>query len=724
MIDSGATNSFVNSSFLGTTHIPLVQKDVPLELQVIDGRPISSGAITHHSALSTLSISGHEENISLDITSLGNYPVILGLPWLSLHNPEIDWKNQSIIFNSKHCLNQCIPSRSQPDTPVLGDQSHKVIDTQSTPPIQSRLETPIPPPRISLVSVAAFRLALKKTDCVYGFNTPAPYHEPDQWDDDDKDPDLLTLRKLIPTQFHHHLDVFRKSNFDKLPEHSKYDHSIPLEGDLQPPFGPIYSLSEVELKALDEYLKDNIRKGFIQPSQSPAGAPILFVKKSDGSLRLCVDYRGLNKITRKNRYPLPLIQESLDRLKEASVFSKVDLKAAYNLVRIAKGDKWKTAFRTRYGLFEYQVMPFGLTNAPASFQYLINDVLRDFLDVFVIVYLDDILIFSKTESDHVQHVNQVLERLKSNNLWANAEKCRFYQKEVDFLGYLVSNHGVRMDPKKVESVTSWPTPKSIHDIQVFLGFANFYRRFIRSYSKVTAPLTRLLRKDVKFDWTAKEEDSFQTLKVAFTTAPILCHFKPDRPIVIETDASDFAIAGVLSQPSPENAKILHPVAFYSRKLQPAELNYDIFNKEMLAIVEALKQWRAYLEGAEGITVYSDHKNLEYFTQSKVLNRRQARWAEYILAFDFTIIYREGKSMGKPDALTRRQDLQEGSRAADAPPQSLLKPGQFIIASTGTSPMQSDVHAQIREAQPKDDTLKEIIPYLLDVDIPQDDVIRK
>jgi hypothetical protein len=265
----------------------------------------------------------------------------------------------------------------------------------------------------------------------------------------------------IPEELQDYADVFSKSSADALPEHSTYDHTIPLEPGTKPPYGPIYSLSATELKALDEYLKENLAKGFIRPSSSPAGSPILFVKKSDGSLRLCVDYRGLNKITIKNRYPLPLIQENLDRLQNAKYFTKIDLRGAYNLIRISAGEEWKTAFRTRYGLFEYLVMPFGLTNAPASFQQLMNEVLREFLDISVIVYLDDILIYSKTRRDHVEHIKQVLERLRKHRLWAKAEKCRFFQSSVDFLGYIVSQDGVSMDPSKVKSILEWQAPKSV-----------------------------------------------------------------------------------------------------------------------------------------------------------------------------------------------------------------------------------------------------------------------
>src|SRR5690606_30819430 len=220
------------------------------------------------------------------------------------------------------------------------------------------------------------------------------------------------------------------------------------------------------------------------------------VKKKDGTLRLCVDYRALNKVTIKDRCPLPLINETIDQLREATIFSKLDLKGAYNLIRIAEGDEWKTAFRTRYGHFEYLVMPFGLTNAPATFQAFINDVLREYLDHFVVVYLDDILIYSKTKEEHIEHVRKVMKTLLGAQLQAKLSKCEFHKDQVEFLGFVISKEGISMDPKKVKTIQEWKSPSSVHDIQVFLGFANFYRRFIKNFAKEVAPITRLLKKDI------------------------------------------------------------------------------------------------------------------------------------------------------------------------------------------------------------------------------------
>ncbi|SPO25313.1 uncharacterized protein UTRI_10099 [Ustilago trichophora] len=297
---------------------------------------------------------------------------------------------------------------------------------------------------------------------------------------------------------------------------------------------------------------------FICPSSSQAAAPLLFVPKKDGCLRLCVDYQALNAITVKDHYPIPLISKHLDHLATAKVFTKLDLKGAYNLLRIAPGHEWKTAFRTCYNSYEYLVMPFGLCNAPATFQRLMNHVLSDLLDVSVIVYLDDILIFSEDAQGHPHHVRQVIKRLCRHQLYCNPDKCLFSTAKVEFLGYVVSPEGISMDSSKVSTVLEWPLPASIQQIQVFLGFANFYRRFIQHYSCIAAPLTDLLKGAPlgKIMLLPEAVAAFEKLKQAFTKAPILKHFAPDLPTVLETDASD--VLGLLPNPFVWAQVILSP----------------------------------------------------------------------------------------------------------------------------------------------------------------------
>jgi hypothetical protein len=550
------------------------------------------------------------------------------------------------------------------------------------------------------------------------------------------------ILRYVPPEYHEFADVFSKEEASKLPPHREYDHRIPLQDDASPPFGPLYRLSPAEEEVLRKYIRDNLTKKFIRHSQSPCGAPVLFVKKADGSLRLCVDYRGLNKLTTKNRYPLPLITELLDRLGKARYFTKFDMRDGYYLLRMAAGEEWKTAFRTRMGLFEYQVMPFGLCNAPGTFQHFVNDTFKEFLDDFLVAYLDDLLIYSSTLKEHKRHVRLILERLRAVGLYIKPEKCQFHVEEVAFLGFLISNKGVRMDPAKVDAVLSWPVPRSVHDIQVFLGFANFYRRFIKRFSRIVTPITTLLKKGIRFHWTTAAQKSFDELKEAFTTAPILRHFDPHLPAILEVDSSDYAAGGVLSQRSDEGK--LYPCAFYSRKYNPAELNYEIYDKEMLAVVECLETWRHHLEGSGmKITIFSDHKNLLWFTETKVYNRRQARWAEKLSKFDFVIIFRPGKRQGKPDALSRRPDYRpykEGGGAAaqgesiflktDQVDTSLLDSAVDVVAvklnTIGAQAITTDddLAQAIKNALPNDPNIGPYLENLSDPTLPQEDDVKE
>ena len=392
--------------------------------------------------------------------------------------------------------------------------------------------------------------------------------------------------------------------------------------------------------------------------------------KKDKTLHPCIDYRGLNNITVKNRYPLPLVSSAFELLQGATIFTKLDLRNAYHLVRIREGDEWKTGFNTPSGHYEYLVMPFGLTNAPAVFQALINDVLREFLNHFVFVYLDDILIFSRDEGSHVSHVRQVLRKLLDNHLYVKAEKCEFHVSSTSFLGFILGPDQIMMDPAKVSAVAEWPTPSSRKKVQQFLGFANFYRKFVRNFSSIAAPMHVLTSPSVQFVWTPQADQAFQKLKQVFTTAPILTIPDSQRQFTVEVDASNEGIGAVLSQRAEKDSK-LHPCAYLSRKLTAAERNYDVGNRELLAVKVALDEWRHWLEGAkQPFIVWTDHKNLEYIRKAKRLNSRQARWTLFFNRFNFTLSYRPGSQNAKPDALTRLFD-----------PEALSKETKSILPPT-------------------------------------------
>jgi hypothetical protein len=362
-------------------------------------------------------------------------------------------------------------------------------------------------------------------------------------------------------------------------------------------------------------------------------------------------------MTVRDSYPLPVIANLLNSLSGGQYLSKIDLKAAFNLLRVAPGHEWKTAFRTPWGLFEYLVMPFGLANAPAIFQRFIQHCLREYLDVCCFVYIDDILVFSKTREQHVQDLQNVLAKLRQHSLKASFSKCQFFQSLVKFLGFEISSNGLRMEQGKLSTILDWPLPNSLKELRRFLGFCNFYRRFIPKFSGLARPLTELTKEG---NFTTENiqkvgpRAAFVALKKCFSTAPLLCHFNFRIPRVVHVDSSGYAIASVLSQ--PDSSGKLHPVSFFSRKLSDRERGWAIFDLELLAIVESFEQWRAWLMGTEEpVRVYSDHSNLRHFTTAKHLTPKQARWASFLDGFNFVIHHIPGKA-NPADAPSRRPDL--------------------------------------------------------------------
>ena len=665
MTDTGAEGlAFVDREWAHEQKLPLTRLRRPFGLNVFDGSETESGRVTH-CAHAWMRIQDHYEPIQLFVTQLAHYPVILGLPWLKKHDPTIGFASHTFSFNSDYCRKNC----NTPSSPMKVQALHDIPKKDRPRYLPSR-RAGLENRNIAQISLAASAAYARRNYRMFAVTVEAI----EQYLSAPKEVDL---EKALPPELRDFIDVFSPREAEKLPPHRPYDHRITLEDGKSPPFGPLYPMSRDELRALKEWLEENLRKGFIRPSSSPAASPVLFVKKPDGGLRFCVDYRALNNISIKDRYPLPLTKESLNNLKGMKYFTKIDIISAFNNVRIQEGQEYLTAFRTRFGLYESLVMPFGLTGAPATFQRFINDTLREYLDIFCTAYLDDILIFSKDRNEHIEHVRKVLSALRSAGLYAKIQKCEFFVPETTFLGVIVGTYGIRMDPKKIETITDWKTPACLTDVQAFIGFANFYRRFIRNFSKIISPMVRLTKKGVPFQWEPACQAAFETLKAAFVSAPVLAPFDWEKDVILETDASDFVSAGVLSQYS--NDGILHPVAFFSKKHSTTECNYEIYDKELLAIIRCFEEWRPELEGTSSpIKVITDHRNLEYFTTTKLLNRRQARWSEFLSRFNFKIIYRPGKQGIKPDSLTRRsEDLpKEGDERLLHQSQVVLKRENF------------------------------------------------
>ncbi|KAJ1582484.1 hypothetical protein NDA11_004644 [Ustilago hordei] len=555
--------------------------------------------------LSLVSIGTHNLGVvEASVADTADYDLILGFTELRRLKPTIQWDMGQLEFKTQE---QDRPPRRPPEAARAGDL------TMRRPTLHGN----------EFVSAERIlRAALE--DGPIGFmlleeppsSLPAFGFVPtgaDKGVEMEVEVDKVVTAADIPKPYQHLQDVFDEVEADKLPHHTEHDlHLKLIEG-------------------------------------------VLFVPKKDGGLRLCVDYRGLNEITVKNRAPLPLIEEQLFLLRKARIYTKLDLRAAYNLIWIAKGDEWKTAFGTQLGLYEYLVMPFGLANAPAHFQSFINDIFRDIIGIYVVVYLDDFLIFSDTEEAHVKHVTEVLTCLRSNRLFAKLSKCEFHTKTVKFLGYIIKPTGIEMDPEKVCTVKEWPMPESIHDIQRFLGFANFYRRFIAHFARIAKPLTSLVKPIEwfkKFELPEEAQQAFHKLIQAFTSAGVLQHFDYHLPTRLETDASDFAIAG----------------------------------------------WRHMLAGLPSqLVILTDHEALKYFKSQRRIT---------------------GDKGGEPDALTRRTDMQPAGEEQDHNVRQLLPPQVFRETadhdSTLVAPMLSmesiaskGLRDLVKIFQPLDQELQEI-----------------
>uniref|UniRef100_A0A8C1X240 Gypsy retrotransposon integrase-like protein 1 n=1 Tax=Cyprinus carpio TaxID=7962 RepID=A0A8C1X240_CYPCA len=629
LIDSGSAGNFINQQTLNRLSVKRHRSPVELRITTIQGKPLGRGHIRYFSPTVILRVGSlHEEEITFMVLEESTADIILGRPWLNQHQPHIHWPTGEILKWGKSCHSTCI-----------------------TPPV--KVPKVIPSIKKSSLPVQSTSVESPETQ----------------------------VEHTIPPEYRAFQDVFSKRLATKLPPHRPWDCAIDLLPGATLPKGRVYPLSIPEQKAMEEYVQEALAQGFIRPSTSPAASSFFFVAKKDGGLRPCIDYRHLNSQTVKFSYPLPLVPAALEQLRGAKIFTKLDLRSAYNLIRIRKGDEWKTAFITPSGHYEYRVMPYGLSNSPSVFQNYMNEIFREYLNQFVIVYIDDILIYSTSQEEHIQHVIFVLRKLREHHLYLKLEKCEFHTPSVQFLGYIIGPRGVKMDQGKVEAITHWPQPGSIKELQRFLGFANFYRRFIKNYSLLSSPLTSLLRNRPKsLSWNPMATEAFHQLKQAFKTAPILAHPDPNRQFIVEVDASSTGVGAVLSQRQGDPPR-LHPCAFFSKKLSPAEQNYDIGNRELLAIKLALEEWRHWLEGAKvPFEVITDHRNLEYLREAKRLNHRQARWALFFTRFDFKVTYRPGSQNNRADALSRlhQADPEPESPEPILPPAMIVSPIQWDL----------------------------------------------
>ena len=597
LIDSGATKSFISETFARKLNCLMEPLDGVLNIEVAtqDSIPVSL-----HCPRCEIEILGKCFYADLLPFKLGEFEVILGMDWLTEHEAHIDCKRKRVTLVSPDKKKVVFKGEKQTKKFLTMIQTQKLL-------------------RQGCEAYLAYVVDIER-------NVPKIEEIP------------------VVNEF---LDVFPEE-LPGLPPDREIEFAIDLAPGAEPVSKAPYRMAPVEMKELAKQLQELLDKGVIRPSTSPWGAPVLFVKKKDGSMRLCIDYRELNKLTIKNKYPLPRIDDLFDQLKDAVYFSKIDLRSGYHQLKIKPEDISKTAFRTRYGHYEFLVMAFGLTNAPAAFMDLMNRIFKKYLDKFVIVFIDDILIYSKTEEEHAQHLMIALEILRHEELYAKFSKCEFWLQEVQFLGHVISNEGIKVDPAKIEAVMNWERPRTPTEVRSFMGLAGYYRRFVPDFAKIATPLTKLTRKNEKFIWTEKCEESFQELKGRLVTAPVLTLPDDQGNFVIYSDASHKGLGCVLMQ---HNSVI----AYASRQLRPHEQKYPTHDLELAAIVFALKIWRHYLYG-EKCEIYTDHKSLKYIFTQKELNMRQRRWLELIKDYDCSINYHPGKANVVADALSRKERL--------------------------------------------------------------------
>ena len=637
LIDPGSTHSYICSELALERELSV--EELGENIQVTN--PLGHSAIVSKVYMHCpISIQSQTFPANLIQLPFREFNVILGMDWLSEHRAIVD------------CLNKKLSIRTSVDKEltVVGEKSECLPNVIS--------------------AMKAQRLIRKGCQAYLIYALESKENKPEL----KNIPTVCDFPEVFPEEL------------PGLPPEREVQFAIDVLPDAAPVSKAPYRMAPVELKELKTQLQELLDKGFIRPSISPWGAPVLFVKKKDGTLRLCIDYRELNKLTIKNKYPLPRIEDLFDQLKGAQHFSKIDLRSGYYQMRVKDADVPKTAFRTRYGHYEFLVMPFGLTNAPASFMDLMNRVFISYLDRFVVVFIDDILVYSKSREEHDQHLRIVFQTLKENQLYAKLSKCEFWLEEVSFLGHVVSAEGIKVDSKKIEAVMNWKPPKNPTEVRSFLGLAGYYRRFVKGFSIIATPLTKLLHKNAKFEWNEKCQSSFEKLKAMLTEAPVLVQPESGKDYVIFSDASLNGLGCVLMQ----EGKV---VAYASRQLKTHEKNYPTHDLEMAAIVFALKIWRHYLYG-EKCYIYTDHKSLKYLPTQKELNLRQRRWMEFIKDYDCLIDYHPGKANVVADALSRKSMM--ALRVMNT--KLSLSSDGTVVAELKVRPVLLE---QIRQAQSKD-----------------------
>jgi len=650
LIDCGASSDFISLNFIKRHGLEKLMLETGHRVRGYDGQLTPAAGVM--SAAVTLSALGEVQGATpqqLLVAQLHSDDVILGLPWLAATGAVIDFAARSVALDHAGGRHTISLAAATPQGPVATNQLMEAVLTLYSADVDDDTH----------VSHGALATLLRTTDDRGSMRPQRATGE---------DAALAALRKRVLAE---HSDVFPDKLPPGLPPGRGHELRIGLRPGAQPPHRQPPRKNQKHAAFEAKWIKEMLANGHIKHSQSEYAAPHFYVDKADsaatGEYRAVTDYRLLNDQTVKNRYPLPRADQLFDKLANAKYFSKIDLRTGFYQILIAAEDRHKTAFVTSQGLFEYNVLPMGLCNSPGVFMALMNDTFRDYLDKFVLVFLDDIIVYSDTLEDHERHLRLALQRLREQRLCAKLSKSALCQTEVEFLGHYVGRDGLRVMEDKIEAVRDWPVPTTMRELRAFLGLAGYYRRFVKGFSEIALPLTELTRNAThqRLQWGARQQVAFVELKRALQTTPVLALPDPTLPFVVNCDASGYAVGAVLQQ---DRGSGLQPVAFLSKKLSGAESRYPVHEQELLAIITALTTWRHYLSGtAVPVRIRTDHKSLIHFQTQPMLSGRQTRWLETLADYDYVIEYVKGEENGVADALSRRGDLNDGVGPADRPP---------------------------------------------------------
>lgn len=604
LLDSGSTHNVLSAELAMKLHCEM--EEVPsYKVSLANGRQVKGSTQCKNLEWS---VGGEVFVIDALILPLNDYDLILGMQWLEPLG-QMTWNFQSRTLKFQHEGKE-VELQALPKPAVSWMTAEQLLATVSKE--EGKGEN-----QYYLVQLLTQSLTIEQQQSI-----------------------SAKMKEQLEGLLQQYNEVFKEPK--TLPPKRVQDHRIHLKNS-EPISVKPYRYPTIQKDAMEQLVQEMLEAGVIRDSNSPFSSPVVLVKKKDGSWRMCIDYRELNRATVKDKFPMPVIEELLDELHGAKFFSKIDLRSGYHQIRMHEPDIQKTAFRTHMGHYEFLVMPFGLTNAPSTFQSTMNSLLKPLLRKCALVFFDDILIYSRTWEDHLRHIEAVLALLLQNQFFAKAEKCQFGEQQIEYLGHIISAKGVATDMVKVEAMSQWPVPRNVKELRGFLGLTGYYRRFIRNYGLIAKPLTRLLQKGA-FEWSQTAEHAFRELKKAMVTAPVLSLPDFSEEFVIETDASGAGIGAVLMQRH-------HPIAFLSKALAPKHQGLSTYEKELLALVMAVTKWRSYLLGRHFV-IRTDHHSLKYLVEQRLVTPVQQKWLTKLLGFDYEIRYKKGAENVAADALSR------------------------------------------------------------------------